>query len=868
MYVFTTRADTLMGVTFCAVAPEHPLAAAGGPGRPGAGRLHRRMHKGGSTTEAELALQGQGRPRTGLTVTHPLTGEAVPLWVGNYVLMGYGDGAVMGVPAHDERDFAFAQQVRPADPAGRSHVDGETFDSTRLAGLVRRQGARALRSTPATSTACRTQATVDAVAARWRPRAWARRRPPGGCATGASAASATGARRSRSSTATRCGACRCPRQDLPVMLPEDLVPDGSGNPLNKCAAFLHVACPQCGKPARRETDTMDTFVDCAWYYMRYTCPDNDDAMVDARNDYWMPMDQYIGGIEHAVLHLLYARFWTKAMRDLGLVKFGEPFTRLFTQGMLRHGVFLPRGSRRQEALVLPQRGRHRARRHGRTGRAPRPRPTACRWCWAASRRCPRARTTCVEPQDIIARFGADTARLFVMFAGPPDQSAAWSDSRRRGRLPLPAPRLDLGAAPARRSSPRRHLDRRLQRSRARPASQLHELLRQVTARLRAHAVQHRGLGRDEDAQRAGGRNPDRQRGRRRGAREGCRHPAAHAVPGRAAHRARAVAARWGSARATASCSTRPGRWSTRRRWCASEIELVLQVGGKLRGASRVPADGRQGHDRGGGAGEPRCAALHGRQAGAQDRRRAGPAGQRRRLNAGAAPRCAAAAGGPGRPAAFGCAAPTRCPFRSIALVGFAPRFAVGRGAARTLARQVQVAAGAGRGRGRAAGAGGPARAQRRGLHRRRPGARTAAAPAGHGARRHARRPRADGAGGPAPGARAELHETAALAKGQEETETVPRDAGRRRRAAAAPAGGGPSSEPTPMQIRPEQLAAHLQRGLRPLYTVHGDEPLLAQEAGDAIRAAARAAGLQRAQGLHRQRRAFRLEPPCSARRRR
>jgi leucyl-tRNA synthetase len=183
-----------------------------------------------------------------------------------------------------------------------------------------------------------------------------------------------------------------PEKDLPVLLPEDLLPDGSGSPLTKCASFLNVACPSCGKPARRETDTMDTFVDSAWYYMRYCCPDSDDAMVDARNDYWMPMDQYIGGIEHAVLHLLYARFWTKAMRDLGLVKFGEPFTRLFTQGMLLNESFYREEDSGKRAGSTPARSTSATTTRA-TRWAPRCAPTACRCSWAASRRCPRARTT-------------------------------------------------------------------------------------------------------------------------------------------------------------------------------------------------------------------------------------------------------------------------------------------------------------------------------------------------------------------------------------------------------------------------------------------------------------------------------------------
>ncbi|MBL8323596.1 MAG: class I tRNA ligase family protein, partial [Rubrivivax sp.] len=238
-----------------------------------------------------------------------------------------------------------------------------------------------------------------------------------------------------------CGTVPVPEKDLPVVLPEDLVPDGSGNPLNKHASFLNVACPQCGKAARRETDTMDTFVDSAWYYMRYCCPDSELAMVDKRNEYWMPMDQYIGGIEHAVLHLLYARFWTKAMRDIqitgpdgrprGLVSFHEPFRKLFTQGMLLNECFYREeegGKKRwfypaEVDITYDDKGHP-------TGAAAKSdgRPVML----GGIEKMSKSKNNVVEPKDIIAKFGADTARVFVMFAGPPDQSAAWSDSGAAG----------------------------------------------------------------------------------------------------------------------------------------------------------------------------------------------------------------------------------------------------------------------------------------------------------------------------------------------------------------------------------------------------------------------------------------------------
>ena len=428
MHVFTTRADTIMGVTFCAVAPEHPLATFAASSDPELAAFIEECKRGG-TTEAELALrEKEGRP-TGLTVTHPLTGQPVPLWVGNYVLMTYGDGAVMGVPAHDERDFAFARKYG-IDILQVVHVDGEKFSyeqwqdwyADKQRGVTINSGNYSGLPYPAA-----VDAIADALAKKglgekkttWRLRDW-------------------GISRQRywgtPIPIIHCPDCQdvpVPYADLPVVLPEDLVPDGSGNPLNKCAAFLHVACPRCGQPARRETDTMDTFVDSSWYYMRYCCPGSDGAMVDTRNDYWMPMDQYIGGIEHAVLHLLYARFWTKAMRDLGLVKFGEPFSKLFTQGMLLNESFYREDGSGKKHWFYPSEVdvRYDDKGHptGATAKT-----DGLPVLLGGIEKMSKSKNNVVEPKDIIARFGADTARVFTMFAGPPDQSAAWSDSGAEG----------------------------------------------------------------------------------------------------------------------------------------------------------------------------------------------------------------------------------------------------------------------------------------------------------------------------------------------------------------------------------------------------------------------------------------------------
>ncbi len=445
MHVFTTRADTLMGVTFCAVAPEHSLAAHAAEGNPALAAFIEGCKKGG-TTEAEMALKEKAGMPTGLTVRHPLTEEDVPLWVGNYVLMGYGDGAVMGVPAHDERDFAFALKYG-LPVLDVVHVDGERFDYTRWQDWYADKQ-RGFTVNSGVYSGLNHKAAVDAIAAAlqakglgekkttWRLRDWgiSRQRYWGTPIPIIHCEGPDG-----------CGSVPVPEKDLPVLLPEDLMPDGSGSPLKKCLSFLNVACPRCGKAARRETDTMDTFVDSAWYYMRYCSPDSDHAMVDARNDYWMPMDQYIGGIEHAVLHLLYARFWTKAMRDIqvigpdgkprGLVNFSEPFKKLFTQGMLLNESFYREeagasgGSKRRwfypsEVDVQTDDKGHPI---GATAKS-----DGLPVQLGGIEKMSKSKNNVVEPRDIIARFGADTARLFTMFAGPPDQSAAWSDSGAEG----------------------------------------------------------------------------------------------------------------------------------------------------------------------------------------------------------------------------------------------------------------------------------------------------------------------------------------------------------------------------------------------------------------------------------------------------
>ncbi len=424
LYVFTTRADTIMGVTFCAVAPEHPLARHAARNNPALSAFIEECKKGG-TTEADLATRDKEGLPTGLTVKHPVTGADVPVWVGNYVLMSYGDGAVMGVPAHDERDFAFAlkyqlpiRQVIAVD--GKSYdatqwqdwygdkQQGQTFQSGKYDGLSHEQAVDAIAADLSAAGLGEKQTTFRL--RDWgisRQRYWGTPIPIIHC--------------------DDCGPVPVPEKDLPVILPEELIPDGSGNPLNKHEAFLNCACPSCGKPARRETDTMDTFVDSSWYFLRYTAPDNLNAMVDERTDYWMPMDQYIGGIEHAVLHLLYARFWTKVMRDMGLVKVDEPFTRLLCQGMVLNHIYSRRTPQGGIEYFWPEDVDNVYDDKGAIIGA-RLKSDGSEIQYGGIGTMSKSKNNGVDPQSLIDSLGADTARLFVMFASPPEQTLEWSDS--------------------------------------------------------------------------------------------------------------------------------------------------------------------------------------------------------------------------------------------------------------------------------------------------------------------------------------------------------------------------------------------------------------------------------------------------------
>jgi leucyl-tRNA synthetase len=438
MYVFTTRADTIMGVTFCAVAPEHPLATQAALTNPALAAFIEQCKQGG-TTEAELALREKEGMPTGLFVTHPVTHREVPLWVGNYVLMGYGDGAVMGVPAHDERDFAFALKY-DLDIVQVVHLDGEHYDYHHWHDWYGDKQ-RGVTINSDIFSGLQYQEAVDAVArmladkglgekkVTWRLRDW-------------------GVSRQRywgtPIPIIHCeehGAVPVPEHDLPVVLPQDCVPDGSGNPLHKHVGFhAGVTCPVCGKPARRETDTMDTFVDSSWYFMRYCDPQLDTAMVGEGAAYWMRdqhlskggsgMDQYIGGDEHAILHLLYARFWTKVMRDLGLVTIDEPFTKLMTQGMVLNHIYFHRDDKGGKHYHPPLEVTPTLDAQGRIVGGTAADGTAVEYGGVG--KMGKSERNGVDPQDMIEKYGADTARLYTMFTAPPEATLEWNDASVEG----------------------------------------------------------------------------------------------------------------------------------------------------------------------------------------------------------------------------------------------------------------------------------------------------------------------------------------------------------------------------------------------------------------------------------------------------
>ncbi len=376
--VYTTRPDTLMGVTYVAVAPQHPLARmAAEDNRELADFIEEQQHI--KTAEADLATMEKRGMDTGLQAIHPISGAPVPVYVANFVLMTYGGGAVMAVPAHDQRDYEFArkyelpirQVVKPAGNEETCDLDSAAFTGKGILihsgdfdGMDFQQAFDAIEAR--LHELGRGHRTVNYRLRDWgvsRQRYWGAPIPMVHCSV--------------------CGDVPVPEDQLPVVLPEQVSFDDTGSPLRRMQDFIHTSCPECGGDAERETDTFDTFMESSWYYARYACPDQKDAMLDERASYWLPVDQYIGGIEHAILHLLYARFFHKLLRDEGLIRGSdEPFRRLLTQGMV-----LKDGSKMS-----------------------------------------KSKGNTVEPLALIDQYGADTVRLFTMFAAPPEQSLEWSDS--------------------------------------------------------------------------------------------------------------------------------------------------------------------------------------------------------------------------------------------------------------------------------------------------------------------------------------------------------------------------------------------------------------------------------------------------------
>ncbi|MCE3268276.1 MAG: leucyl-tRNA synthetase [Burkholderiales bacterium] len=425
LVVFTTRVDTLMGVTYVAIAPGHELAAAALKIKPELASFIEEYKKGG-TSEAQLATQEKKGVFSGLYVKHPVTNELIPVWIANYVLMNYGSGAVMAVPAHDERDFEFASLnnlpikivIRPNNgkldlPMTAAYTErGILFNSRQFDGMDFDRAFNAFEE-------FLTKNNLGRAKTNYRLRDWGiSRQRYWGCPIPII-------------HCENCGDVCVPETQLPVILPENLIPDGSGSPLAKLADFYNTTCPQCGAGARRETDTMDTFVDSSWYYARYTCADNDKQILDDRVNYWAPVNQYIGGIEHAILHLLYARFFHKCLHNLGLVKSSEPFTNLLTQGMVLADTFY-----REDALgkktwfnpadvhvVTDEKGRQISAVLKADGLSVQ---------IGGQEKMSKSKNNGIDPQMIIEQYGADAARLFMMFTAPPELSLEWSDNGLEG----------------------------------------------------------------------------------------------------------------------------------------------------------------------------------------------------------------------------------------------------------------------------------------------------------------------------------------------------------------------------------------------------------------------------------------------------
>ncbi|WP_018903984.1 leucine--tRNA ligase [Variovorax paradoxus] len=584
MYVFTTRADTIMGVTFCAVAPEHPLAAHAATLDPKVAAFIEECKSGG-TTEAELATQEKKGVPTGLTVKHPITEEQVPVWVGNYVLINYGDGAVMGVPAHDERDFAFANKygieiIQVVLVDDEPHFDyhrwqdwygdkqrGVTINSDNFSGMTYKEAVAAVAH-------ALSQRGLGEMQTTWRLRDW-------------------GVSRQRywgtPIPIIHCdehGAVPVPEKDLPVVLPTDCVPDGSGNPLAKHEGFhAGVVCPVCGKPARRETDTMDTFVDSSWYFMRYCDPKNDQAMVAEGADYWMPMDQYIGGIEHAILHLLYARFWTKVMRDLGLVKVDEPFSKLLTQGMVLNHIYYHRDEKGGKNYHPPLEVTPTLDAQGRIVGGTTVDGTKVEYGGVG--KMGKSERNGVDPQDLIEKYGADTARLYTMFTAPPEATLEWNDAAVEGSYRFLRRVWNFGVAQAD-VAPVAFGGQAFGKAAQALRREVHTVLRQVDYDYQRMQYNTVVSGAMKLLNALEGFKPDGSAGDAAALREGlgillrCLYPA---TP----HIAHQLWQHLGYDKELGDLLDAPWPVVDVGALEQDEIELMLQVNGKLRGALRVPA---------------------------------------------------------------------------------------------------------------------------------------------------------------------------------------------------------------------------------------------------------------------------------------
>ena len=425
--VFTTRADTLMGVTYVAVAAEHPMALKAAENNPELQAFIEECRMG-SVAEADLATAEKKGMATGLSVKHPVTGEEVPVWIANYVLMSYGSGAVMAVPSHDERDFEFAnkygltiKQVIDAKGADDSEFDAKQWQEWygskegKLVNSGEFDGLDFQGAFDAFLAKLEPQGLAN-VKVQFRLRDWGvSRQRYWGCPI-------------PMINCDTCGQVPVPEDQLPVVLPTDVVPDGSGNPLNKMPEFYETTCPCCGGDARRETDTLDTFVESSWYYARYASPDFTDGMVKPEaGQTWLPVNQYIGGVEHAILHLLYARFFHKLMRDEGVVQGNEPFTNLLTQGMVLADTYYREAESGKKTWFNPadielekdEKGRITSAKYKEDGQDV---------VVGGQEKMSKSKNNGIDPQAIIDQYGADTARVFMMFAAPPDQSLEWSDA--------------------------------------------------------------------------------------------------------------------------------------------------------------------------------------------------------------------------------------------------------------------------------------------------------------------------------------------------------------------------------------------------------------------------------------------------------